>query len=258
VPFRVTNMVTYIMESQEMAARTGAGFVAIPVPNKDTIYSRYLPQWAQAQVPQQTEREAIVASLAAQNVPLVDPAALFTAYDLDKTPLYFKRDTHWNTFGAYLAFYQAMVQFGLQADLPAPDTILKGYSEGKYYGVLDQFLGLSVAAESELLPDLDMSRFAQFPEVSVQTFDDHVSMDSFEVKYGGTKPKLLVVGDSFTYSFFRSYWGAVFSEVRWSHHDYGAYDRNGMDSFKPDYVIFEYVDWEVPAWREFTPAAASN
>jgi hypothetical protein len=46
--------------------------------------------------------------------------------------------------------------------------------------------------------------------------------------------------------------------VRWSHHDYGAYDRNGMDSFKPDYVIFEYVDWEVPAWREFTPAAASN
>lgn len=258
IPFRVANMVNYALEIQDIAKTNRAKLLVIPVPNKDAIYQKYLPAWAQTDTIRPTERGAIVDMLKAKNVPVVDPFALFQNFDLDRTPLYFKRDTHWNNFGAYVVFYEAMSTFGLQERLQSPETILRGYSEGKQYGVLDQFLGLSVAAESEPLPDLDMSVFAGSPELSVQEFDDHVSMDSFEVKYGPLKPRLLVVGDSFTYSFFRRYWGAVFGEVRWSHHNYGAYDRGGFKKFKPDYIIFEFVDWEIPAWREFKPWGRGN
>jgi alginate O-acetyltransferase complex protein AlgJ len=268
VPFRVTNIVNYALEMQDLAQKNGAKFLVIPVPNKSAIYRKYLPTWAQVEGTPKTERAAIVELLKEKDVPLVDPFAIFEGFDLDSTPLYFKRDTHWNDFGAYVVFFRAMSEFGLQKDLPTPDTILLGYSEGKQYGVLDQFLGFSTPAESEPLPNLDMSVFTNFPELSFREFDDHVSMDSFEIKYSPAKPKLLVVGDSFTYGlvvgdsftygFFRQYWGAVFGEVRWSHHDYGAYDRSGIEEFKPDYVIFEFVDWEVPAWRKFKPLDVSN
>jgi alginate O-acetyltransferase complex protein AlgJ len=250
-PERVQNMLSFAEEAQSLATGVGARFISIPVPSSHLIYRHKLPSWARPEGEPRTEQRAIAEGLVALGLPVTDPYLLFKNMDLDAQPLYFKRDTHWNNYGAYIAFYDAMVKLGVSDTFPAPETILKGYVQGEYYGVLDQFLGLDHAAEYEALPDLDMDAFASHPELSVAEVDDHVSMDSYEVKYATKGPRLLIIGDSFSYSFFRQYWGAGFSEVHWSHHDYGRYDRSVFDRFKPDYVIFEFVDWEVPAWVAF-------
>lgn len=251
VPERVENMVQFAQEAQTLATENGAKFIAMTVPNSHSVYRKYLPDWARSNGSQPTEQRAIAKRLKAESIPTSDPYLLFQNMNLDATPVYFHRDTHWNTYGAYIAFYNAMTQFGLSNDIPAPQDILKGYFQGEYFGVLDQFLGLSAAAESESLPNLDMSAFTRYPEQSFTETDDHVSMDSYDVSYAPGRPRLLVIGDSFSYSFFRQYWGAAFSAVHWSHHDYGRYDRTVFERFKPDYVIFEFVDWEVPAWVAF-------
>jgi alginate O-acetyltransferase complex protein AlgJ len=250
-PERVENMVRFAMQAQELAAAQGAGFVAIPVPNSHSVYRRFLPVWARPVGEPLTEQRAIADGLRARHVPVSDPYQLFQSRDLDAMPLYYRRDTHWNNFGAYIAFHDAMAQLGLAKFFPEPQSILKGYVQGEYYGVLDQFLGLDQAAEPEPLPDMDMAAFSRRPELGMTETDDHVSMDSYEVSYASEGPRLLVIGDSFSYSFFRQYWGAGFGTVHWSHHDYGRYDRRVFDRFKPDYVIFEFVDWEVPAWVNF-------
>jgi hypothetical protein len=250
-PERVENMLRFAAEARDLAAAQGARFIAIPVPNSHCIYSNHLPDWARPKGEPLTEQRAIAEGLKAQGLRASDPYLLFRQRDLESQPLYFRRDTHWNNYGAYIAFHDAMVQFGLSHSFPAPDSILKGYVQGEYYGVLDQFLGLDRAAETEPLPDLDMAAFARYPELSVTETDDHVSMDSYEVIYAPEGARLLVIGDSFSYSFFRQYWGAGFAAVHWSHHDYGRYDRTVFERFKPDYVIFEFVDWEVPSWVAF-------
>jgi alginate O-acetyltransferase complex protein AlgJ len=251
-PERVENMLRFVEEAKSLAEAQGARFIAMPVPNSHSVYRKYLPDWARPDIAEpMTEQRAITEGLKARGVPTSDPYLLFRSRDLDTQPLYYRRDTHWNNFGAYLAFYDAMAQFGLSQGFPEPETILKGYVEGEYYGVLDQFLGLEQAAEVEPLPDMDMTSFARRAERSVNETDDHVSMDSYEVTYASDGPRLLVIGDSFSYDFFRRFWGLGFSAVHWSHHDYGRYDRNVFESFRPDYVIFEFVDWEVPAWVPF-------
>ena len=250
-PERVENMLRFAEQAHELATAQGARFVAIPVPNSHSVYWRHLPVWARPAGDQLTEQRAIAEGLKARGMLTSDPYLLFQNRDLEATPLYFRRDTHWNKYGAYIAFHDAMVQVGLSQFFPAPEAILKGYADGEYYGVLDQFLGLDEAAETEPLPDLDMAAFARRPELGIIETDDHVSMDSYEVTYASVGPRLLVIGDSFSYSFFRQYWGAGFAAVHWSHHDYGRYDRSVFERFKPDYVIFEFIDWEVPAWVAF-------
>ncbi|SDK61979.1 alginate O-acetyltransferase AlgX-related protein [Aliiruegeria lutimaris] len=253
LPWRVTNMTRYVQEAQDLATSVGAHFIAIPVPNKHAVYNAKLPRWARAEDTERSEQRAIVHEIGSLGVPLSDPYLLFKNFDLDATPLYFKRDTHWNEFGAYIAFYDAIVQLGLAADLPAPMNLLQGFEEGSFFGVLDQFSGLSEAAESESLPILDMTAFG-VAELEFNEIDDHVSMDSYIVSYDtkqvghSRKPRLLIIGDSFTYDLFRPYWGSVFGEVRWSHHGHGKYNRAAIEEFQPDFVIFEFVDWEIPAW----------
>jgi alginate O-acetyltransferase complex protein AlgJ len=256
-PERVENMLRYAQEAQDLANAQGAHFIAMPVPNSHALYRKHLPAWARPKVDPYTEQRAIAEGLKAKGLPISDPYVLFRDRDLEALPLYFRRDTHWNGYGAYIAFHDAMAQFGLADFFPAPESILKGYVQGEYYGVLDQFLGLDKAAESEPLPDLDMTQFDRHPELSAVETDDHVSMDSYDVTYAPEGPRLLVIGDSFSYSFFRKYWGAGFSAVHWSHHDYGRYDRSVFNRFKPDYVIFEFVDWEVPAWVAFDTRPSS-
>jgi hypothetical protein len=250
LPERVENMVKYVEESKKLATTAGVkAFLAMPVPNSHAINGKHLPSWARPQMENpRTEQRAITEKLKAAGMMVSDPFLLFEKYDLDKRPLYFRRDTHWNDFGAYIAFYDAMMQFNLQNAFPQPESILKGYEQGEYYGVLDQFLGFEKPAASEPLPILDRSSFDRHPEVSFTETNDHVSMDSYEVTYNQPGPRLLVIGDSFSYSFFRRFWGSEFSAVHWSHNRYGKYDRTVFERFKPDYVIFEFVDWEIPNW----------
>lgn len=257
-PERVENMVRFVNEAQELAKAQGARFVALPVPNSHSLYRDYLPDWAQPQGSPPTEQRAIAERLKAEGIATSDPYLIFRDMDLAGKPLYFRRDTHWNGYGAYIAFHDAMGLLGLAKEIPAPNDVLRGYVNGKYYGVLDQFIGLSEPAESEALPDLDLTNFARFPELTVKETDDHVAMDSYEVSYAADRPRLLVIGDSFSYGFFRQYWGAAFSDVHWSHHNYGRYDRTVFERFKPDYVIFEFVDWEIPAWVAFEARFAAQ
>lgn len=261
LPWRVTSITNYVLEAQDLADKVGAEFLAIPVPTKHAVYNKYMPSWAQTDEFEKSEQRAIIKNLADQNIPLTDPYVVYQDYDLDETPLYYKRDTHWNSFGAYVVFYDAMSRLGLAENLPPPQALLIGYNEGTYFGVLDQFMGLSEAADSEAIPELDMTMLRAVEEQSVEDFEDHVSMNSYIVKFddgSSGKPKLQIIGDSFTFGFFRPFLGAVFSEVRWSHHAHGAYDRNAVEAFQPDYLIFEFVDWEIPGWHLHETLKASN
>jgi hypothetical protein len=246
--YRVKNITNHVLEAKELSDKVGANFIAIPVPNKHSVYMDKLPSWAQGHQ-KRNEQRATTEALIEHGVQVSDPYSLFQNYDLDTTPLYFRRDTHWNDFGAYIAFFDAINQLELPNTLPDPKDFLLGYYDGEYYGVLDQFMGLESPAEAEPLPNLNFDFFSKFPERNAREVDDHVSMDTYIVDYDDTKPKLLIIGDSFTYSFFRRYFGSVFGEVRWSHNAHGAYSRTAFEEFQPDYVIFEFVDWETPAWH---------
>ena len=129
----------------EYAAAQGASFVLTVVPNKATLYPDYLPYYAR--IPDSyavTKPDADhLTPLAELNQTLknsdwyVDMTAALTAH-ADETPLYHKRDSHWNNLGARVGYDALMTAVGGKAGAYAdiPYTI-----ETVWAGDLDGLLG---------------------------------------------------------------------------------------------------------------------
>lgn len=129
----------------EYAAAQGASFALTVVPNKATLYPDYLPYYYR--IP---DSYAVTKPGCENLTPLVelnqalkssdwyvDMTAALTAH-ADETPLYHKRDSHWNNLGARVGYDALMTAVGGKAGVYAdtPYTI-----ETVWDGDLDGLLG---------------------------------------------------------------------------------------------------------------------
>ncbi|MBR5342274.1 MAG: hypothetical protein IK149_00090 [Oscillospiraceae bacterium] len=78
----------------------GARFLFCVPPNKNTLYSEFMPDWADGIVEETHNIERLTPLLDEYGVPYADLLALFRSQD---EILYLKRDSHWNNKGAALA-----------------------------------------------------------------------------------------------------------------------------------------------------------
>lgn len=90
---------------QESTESRGGRFLFVPVPNKNTVYGKYMP--ARYRQADNNSIETLYDALDQAGVAYTDLMAAFRESDSD-IPLYLRRDTHWNNIGALVA-YQAMM-----------------------------------------------------------------------------------------------------------------------------------------------------
>jgi len=195
--------------------------VALP-PNAATIYPDDLPNWAQRNG-RLTEYDVLLAVLAERGIKAVDlRPAVWTVRS--KAPAYFLYDTHWTPRGAIAGFNAIAEADGhpdwrVDADAAlAPRSRRQGGDLARMIGVNDDV--------AEFTEKTNLSGLSQNAELTAQH-----------------SKTIMIIGDSFTESYFPPLMTKQGVGVVWQHHKWCGFDWKTIDRSQPDEV------WWMPTER---------
>ncbi len=203
-----------LKDMQSRLAAQGIEFAVMIVPNKEQIYSKYMPDTIIRC--SETSRTDLLVQHIEQNsdIKLVYPKDEFIQL-ADDYPLYYKYDSHWNELGAFVAYQQLMEKL---------------FSEREY--LADKTFSSHADTYREHADLLDMTGLYTW-----FGYDDFYSIDgSASEKQDKT---VLVVGDSCRVALER-YFNEGFKNAVIVHRQ--DYTPSLLNEVKPDIVILEYVE----------------
>jgi hypothetical protein len=215
-----------------LAERGGRLLVAVP-PNSSTIYQGDLPIWAQNRG-RKTEYDLFLSDLAARGVKAVDLRPVMNSVETEQ-PAYLVHDTHWTALAA-LAGFNAIVEADSHPDWrldPAtsigPPVTRKGGDLARVLGVEDEV--------SENTAELALPLTGKIENLSEGPMPDYVLTSD---KPG---PTIMVIGDSFTASYFPRMLLRHVGRAIWLNHRQCGFDWKWLYKFQPDEV------WWIPTER---------
>jgi alginate O-acetyltransferase complex protein AlgJ len=210
--------------------------IAIP-PNGSTVNRSRLPGWA-ATKPAVTEYDLMIRALATRGVAAVDlRPPLMAANSIH--PTYRRTDTHWNKFGALIA-YDAVVEALQQPDWTIdPDRVLRGF-EAAPGGDLARLLAVSTGVTDEDAR-IDLSSYGPRP-FHVVPIDTQNESGGDLIDTGRDGPTVVVIGDSFTRGFWNNYFSLHVARYVWVHHEECGFFVSVVEAYHPDIVILAPVE----------------
>ncbi len=217
-----------------LAARRIRFIVGIP-PSASTIYPGHLPKWAR-NGGRRTEYDALLEALHARGVAAVDlrPPLREARATHD---VYHHHDTHWNPRGALIGFNAMAAADGHPDWQFDPDTVLTP-SVVMAGGDLANMLGFATDVTED-------GQFLTLPPAREQTLEEP-PFRTFRATLTGTasKPRLIIVGDSFTADYFGPMVLAWTDPLVWTANLQCAFDARWIDKYQPAEV------WWMPTERQ--------
>jgi hypothetical protein len=232
----------------------GTAYVFLIVPNKSTVYARFLPAWAKHVEPNAAER--LVPLLRARGVRVLYPrdALRDASYRGD---VYQRDDTHWNDAGAYTAYREVLAALGpaIGHDAIDPRTI-RAHDEPAV-GDLDRFAGIGAWHRSTTV------RY-DFPERAHAAAPPDYPGDATAAEYQRTadavddpsaRGAVMLFGDSFSIAL-RRFVAEDFHRTVVMQHEITSvhhFDRAAVAAEKPAVVIQELVERALMNADRFAP-----
>ncbi len=216
-----------------LAARGGDVVVLIP-PNAQSIPMRDQPAWWRISGP--LEYDLAIRELRQRGIATIDLKAAFVASS-ERDSLYRHTDSHWRWNGALMAFNMAMRAIGHDEWSLDPATALTPLAPVPA-GDLAHLLGLQ-----EYLSDADYGlRFAPpsgvWTAIAIFRSPPYGWFIPYTDERAAQGERLLVLGDSFTYEFWRPLLQSTgAARVGWMHFAECAFDFNDVARFQPTHVI---------------------
>ncbi|MGE5251920.1 MAG: alginate O-acetyltransferase AlgX-related protein [Bacteroidota bacterium] len=220
-------------------AERGITLLVVIAPNKNTIYPERVPDQIRV-IGEQTPLDQLTAYLREHGkTQLLDlrPALLAARRQRE---IYYSTDTHWNDYGAYIAYAEIMSALhGTFPNLEArPQTDFRAITEPP------ELLDLSKNTGSTLFPE---SRVRLSPLFETHTRYRDVAVGArklmFSTNPNATLPRVVVYHDSF---FFRviPLLGEHFSSGLFVQSNIagGLWSLSWVDELKPDVVIIEFAE----------------
>jgi alginate O-acetyltransferase complex protein AlgJ len=231
---RVAQTARFIAEMRDaLAKRGGRLLVAIP-PNSSTIYQDDLPVWAQDKG-RKTEYDLLLEDLKGFGVKTVDLRPGLTALRAQGEEAYLLYDAHWTPPGA-LAGFNAVVEADGRGEWRLDPATAIGPLEERKGGDVARILGVQDEVREE----------AKTLVLPVQGTDEAISsavMPDHIVATARPGPTIMVIGDSFTASYFPAMLSQHGGRAIWIHHHECGFDWKLIDKFRPDEV------WWAPTER---------
>jgi alginate O-acetyltransferase complex protein AlgJ len=240
-PQKVAEAVDMIAAMNDALARRGIRFLVALPPNSSTIYQDDLPSWAR-NPGRKTEYDLLFEELAARGVKTVDlRPALQKARALG--PAYFLNDLHWTVNGAVAGFNAIAEADGHPDWAIDPSSAIGPLAERKggdiatLAGVADKAieatpsLVLKPVGHDELLSHGVEGRIEAARDMA-----DHALVS------GRSGPTIMVIGDSFTVTYFPLFLSQHVGRAVWFHHNYCGFDWAAIDRIKPDEVWWTPVE----------------
>ena len=227
--------------------KRGAHLTFVFNPNKSRIYADQMPA-AYGKPAENYRLKQVVQYLKANTkLDIVDTTDVLADYH-KKNPqnqIYFKYDTHWNSFGSYIA--TRLLAQGLKRSLPSPDAV--SIQDGKH-------------------PVYDLARMLHLQDILTEdpapivsgytdrTYESQMSGEGAEIMIHGScaspeanARKLLLIGDSYGTFMFR-FLATEFAQTTYCH--YSQYHRDVLEAEKPQEVVFELVERNLSLLNSFS------
>ena len=218
----------------------GITLLIVVAPNKATIYPDKLPDEI-TPISEQTRLERLEIVLKENNLPpMLDLSAVLQSARKERE-VYYKTNTHWNGYGAYIAYAEII------------NTLKASHPELEPYKLED--LQLETTAPSvQDIPELLKANFIKeenffyVPKedfVHTQTLIDYFGYNRISSIPNSDLPTLLMIHDSFSYKFMNDYMSMNFSK---SHFIHGGettpsyLNQETIQQFNPDIIIIEIVE----------------
>ncbi len=223
---RVSDTVDLLAEMKDALGAHGIRFLVAVPPNAATIYQDDLPRWAQ-NLGEKTEYDALLEKLAARHVQAVDLRPAMTAAARSDGSVYYMHDTHWSAGGALTAF-NVIVEADTHRDWRldpksslGPAIVRKGGDLARLFGVEDKAV--------EDIRELELPS-VQKDLLSSDIFGDYVETSS------RTGPTVMILGDSFTSTYFAPMLLQHAAKVVWVNHRICGFDWKTIAELRPDEV----------------------
>lgn len=235
----LNNYLNEALETQDKLNSLNIKLAIIIAPNKENIYSEYMPSiYTHADV---SRTDRLIDYLAENGVNVVTPKQELLEYH-DKYQLYYSYDTHWNQLGAYIGVKNVLNSWNISAPALAKRSISSYNLAGNYHYCALGDLANMVCMRSLLYDDETEYEVEGTEIVNWEKYEDE--QNSSEVSYfynedAQINAKLLLVGDSFRTSMIPSL-REVFSDVYVVHRSY--YSAELLDEIEPEYLLAEYVE----------------
>lgn len=224
--------------TQNEVEKRGIKFEITIIPNKENIYSEYMPETYKHSEISRTDN--LIKKLKENGVNVVSPKQELLDNHINYQ-LYYYYDTHWNQLGAYIGVKDVLAEWNIQMpNLSECSIHKKNLRENYHYcGVDDlaQMVGLISLFDDEIEYEVDKSISMDWKRF--ETEQNNFQISHFTNKKARQHEKILLVGDSFRSSMIPSL-SQIFSDVYVVHRDY--YSENMLDEIGPDYLIAEYVE----------------
>lgn len=188
---QVAAQVQRLRAVQDTLARRGKLLVFVIAPSKPELYPENLPDSCQRQPRRPTAYERYRGPLQAAGVNVLDLAAVFQTWkERSPYPLFASGGTHWSGYGCVRAADTLMRYLGARGHLRLPRVRQTGF----VVGAAPRYSDNDLTRLLNLLHDPAPTPPLAYPEV---VFDPPAP--------GQRQPRLLLVGDSFGWSFIEFY-----------------------------------------------------
>jgi alginate O-acetyltransferase complex protein AlgJ len=231
---KVADSAELLAEMRDRLKRRGIAFLVAVPPSASSIYQVDLPVWAQSRG-RETEYDLFLRDLAARGVKTVDLRPALRAASAEANA-YLLHDSHWTPRGA-IAGFNAIVEADAHPDWRIDPASMLGPAEVRTGGDLARLLG-----EQDDVTEI-AERFAP-PALGK---DENLTQDvipAHVVTTGKPGPTILVLGDSFSASYFPAMLAPHVGRAIWAHYDTNrcSFDWSLIGRFHPDEVWWAPVE----------------
>jgi hypothetical protein len=230
---RVADAADMLAEMRDALARRGARLLVAVAPNSSTIYQDDLPLWAR-KGERKTEYDLFLADLEARGVKTVDLRPVMEQARAN-SKAYLMHDTHWTARSAVLAF-NAIAEADGHPDWALDPASSIGAPAERKGGDVARIIGVEDEV-SETVQELALPVPGKSEDLSPGPMPDWV------LTSGLPGPTIMVIGDSFTASYFPPMLAEHVGRAIWLNHRECGFDWNWIDKFRPDEV------WWTPTER---------
>ena len=196
---------------RQSAKERGQKVVLMIVPNKEEVYSQYLPDYF-VRINEATRRQQVCELLSRTELTVIDPTERLLSYSGDDTQLYHLADTHWTGKGAYIATQQLLEQLGIE-HIRYEDN---SFESGDYY-------------------ESDIANLCHLYDEYTDTRECNAVYDICREK---SKLSVTIVGDSFRWRM-REYMDESFGQVTEFDH---TVTQEELKNSKTDVLVLEVVE----------------
>jgi len=232
---------------------SNADVIYLIVPSSMSVYPELVPE-SYGTPASETRLDLAIDAINAGGGIAIDLKELFNKHKDDEMPMYYKLDSHWSDYGAYLA-YQAMFEHISKAyPDAAPRSIEEFDWNPDYYQSGDMTYYLSMA-QSKVKEYAYYRTFAfDAPSAVTQTpryrsstmlcYSDSVTTENVIRTKRDNLPSAIVLRDSYSTQMYD-----ILAERLDTTHYLGmwnlSWDNGLIQSEKPDYVIYILAEWNL-------------